>query len=319
MHPNAASPEELSPDDAYARLLHPVHRVHVEKSNYYVYMLFDGDDVLYIGYTDNMSSRRSQHKQDGRIPFSSSSFIVLRDETVAKNLERQLISKYRPPYNRQLTDAVLSGTAESRRQDKQERILQRDAQGLERLQNLRQRWASESRTPKEQHHAAMAAQQEAEQAVRITLWHELLASPEAQAMDEFEAVAHIGRKWAEAVSPHANRTIQSFNAEHAVRYGIEEASMISLFQDWIGFNRAMGRNSIDGKTYASETVEGFAGHMQFLNAKRVRYALDHLTGTGVLVKFAIPARTGRILGYAFADEDRFLPDWWPAPAVNQHS
>ncbi len=317
IRPITASPNDLTVEDAYVRLLHPASRVHTEQSNYYVYMLFDEDELLYIGYTDNISSRRAAHKQDGRIPFSSSSFIVMRDENVAKNLERRLISKYRPPYNRLVTDAVLTGTAQSRQQDRQEKTLQKDTKGLERLEKLRQQQASESPTPRQLHYAAMAAEREAEDAVRIRLWHELLASPQAQAMNEFEAVTYIRRKWGEAISPHAETNLQGFNVEHAVRYGIEAAAVISLFRDCIGFNRAIGSNLIDGKTYTSETVEGFAGHIRFLNANQVRKVLEYLTGIGVLVKFAMPARTGRMLGYAFADEDLFQPEWWPAPAEDR--
>lgn len=86
--------------------------------------------------------------------------------------------------------------------------------------------------------------------------------------------------------------------------------MISLFQDWIGFNRAMGRNSLNGRTYTSQTVEGFASHAQFMNANRMRDALDRLVVTGVLDKIPLPARTGRMLAYAFKHEEQFYPDWW---------
>lgn len=112
--PPSFPPSELTIDDAFSLLPHPANRVHTEERNYYVYLLFAENDVLYIGYTDHMSQRRSQHKHDGRIPFTSSSFIVLRDETEAKNLERTMIGKHYPPYNRQLTAAVLTGTVESR-------------------------------------------------------------------------------------------------------------------------------------------------------------------------------------------------------------
>lgn len=308
--PCSFSPNELTIDDAFSLLLHPANRVHIEDRTYYVYMLFTENDVLYIGYTDHMSQRRSQHKQDGRIPFTSSSFITLRDETEAKNLERKLIAKHCPPYNRQLTDALLTGTAESRQQDRLEKIRQRDADGLARLEKLRCQRGNEVGVPRDPRHAEAKAQREADRQVRVRLWRDLLPSSEAKAMNEFEAVAYINRKWGEAVSSQSDRSLQGFNAEHAVRYGIEEAAVISLFQDWLGFNRAMGRSCIDGRTYTSETVEGFASHVRFLNAHRMRDALDRVIGTGVLDKISIPTRAGRMFGYAFHDEEGFLADWY---------
>lgn len=47
---------------------------------------------------------------------------VLRNETDAKNLDRTLIGKHCPPYNRQQTAAVLTGTVESRQNDRLEKI-----------------------------------------------------------------------------------------------------------------------------------------------------------------------------------------------------
>lgn len=301
---------ELTIDDAYDLLLHPANRVNTQDSNYYVYMLFGEGEVLYIGYTDHMSQRRTQHKEDGRIPFTSSSFIVLRDETKAQNLERQLISKYRPPYNRQMTGAVLTGTFESRQADRLEKIRQRDADGLARLEELRRHSQDETGVRRRPNDTAKLDQDEANRQVRASLWRDLLASPEAYGMDEFEAAAHISRKWGEGVSPHANSNLQGFNTDHAVRYGVQEAAIISLFQDWIGFNRAMGRNCLDGHTYTSQTVDEFASHARFINANRMRDALERLVGIGVLYKIALPGRTGRILAYAFKDEKKFYPDWW---------
>lgn len=114
----------------------------------------------------------------------------------------------------------------------------------------------------------------------------------------------------ETVPARSGSSLQCFNAEHAVRFGVEEAAVISLFQDWIGFNRAMRRNSIDARTYTSETVEGFASHTHFMNVHPMRDALDRLVGTAVLDKLSISMGTGRMLGYAFQDDEGFLPDWW---------
>lgn len=301
---------DIAIDDAYSLLLHPANRVHLEEQNYYVYMLFAQGEVLYIGYTDHMSQRRAQHKLDGRIPFTSSSFIVLRDETEAKNLERQLITKYRPPYNRQLTEAVLTGTIESRQADRLEKMRQRDADRLARLEELRRQRDAEASTPLDPNQAAVQDWNEANHLIRLALWRDLLGSVEVRSMNEFEAATYISLKCQGAISSKMGGGFQSFNTEHAVRYGVSEAVVISLFQDWIGFNRAMGRNSLDGRTYTSQTVEGFASHVDFMNAHRMRDALDRLVGTGVLDKIALPSRTGRMLAYAFKDEKQFYPDWW---------
>lgn len=85
--------------------------------------------------------------------------------------------------------------------------------------------------------------------------------------------------------------------------------MIPLFQDWIGSNLAMGRNSINGRTFTSETIEGFADRTRFMGVSRVRDVLNRLVGTEVLDKISVPARTERMLGYVFQDKENFLPDW----------
>jgi hypothetical protein len=65
----------------------------------------------------------------------------------------------------------------------------------------------------------------------------------------------------------------------------------------------MGRISIDGRTYTSETVVGFASHGRFLKVHRRRDAVDCLVATGVLNKLCISTGTGRMLGYAFPNEE----------------
>jgi hypothetical protein len=177
------------------------------------------------------------------------------------------------------------------------------------LEKLRaQRDEAEGLTRKS-NHAEMLAREEDDRQVRLSLWHELLASPQAQPLNEFEAVTYISSKCGETVSARSDSSLQCFNAEYAVRFGVEEAAVISLFQDWIGFNRAMGHNSSDGRTYTGGTVDGFASRARFLNVYRMRDALDGLIGTGVLDKHSISTRTGRMLGYAFQDDGGCLLDW----------
>jgi hypothetical protein len=112
-----------------------------------------------------------------------------------------------------------------------------------------------------------------------------------------------------AYQSHRNHPLQCFNAEQSVRFGVEEAAVILLVQDWIGFNLAMGLISINGRTETSATVDGFTSHMRFLNVRRMRDARVGLVGTGVLDKLSISTRTGRMLGYAFQNEEGFPYDW----------
>jgi hypothetical protein len=100
----------------------------------------------------------------------------------------------------------------------------------------------------------------------------------------------------------------SFDTEHAELYGVYEAVFINNFSHWIAFNRAEGRNFIDGRTWSYNSVEAFGKLYPYLTTWQIRSALKKLVDAGVLVvdNFNKHPRD-QTRWYAFAEEDRFVP------------
>lgn len=66
-----------------------------------VYFLFHNDEVVYIGQGWNCFLRVAEHtRKDSCKTFTHWSFIEIKSETDRKALERELIKKHRPKFNR---------------------------------------------------------------------------------------------------------------------------------------------------------------------------------------------------------------------------
>lgn len=63
-----------------------------------VYALMDGDSILYIGQSANISARVAGHRSKGRL-FSSVSFIRIPGRANRLRVESELIRKHKPPQN----------------------------------------------------------------------------------------------------------------------------------------------------------------------------------------------------------------------------
>lgn len=101
----------------------------------------------------------------------------------------------------------------------------------------------------------------------------------------------------------------SFDIEHAQRYGIPEAVIISNFQFWITRNRANGTHQHDGRTWLYNSVKALGILFPYMSGDQIRRVLDSLEKKhGVLVTgFYSPRAGDRTKWFAFADETQFLP------------
>jgi hypothetical protein len=101
--------------------------------------------------------------------------------------------------------------------------------------------------------------------------------------------------------------VHFFNVDHASRYGMVEAILITNFQYWITRNKANGDHCRDGRTWTYNSVAAFAQQFPYLSADQVRRALERLIAGGVLVTGNYNARgRDRTRWYAFADEKAFI-------------
>jgi hypothetical protein len=101
----------------------------------------------------------------------------------------------------------------------------------------------------------------------------------------------------------------TFDIEHAIKYGIPEAVMISNFQYWITKNRANGVHFYDGRTWTYNSVSAFSEIFPYMSEKQVRRAIASLIKESVLMTGNYnKAPTNHTLWYAFCDESKFLPE-----------
>jgi len=102
-------------------------------------------------------------------------------------------------------------------------------------------------------------------------------------------------------------TSHQLSVDVAVKYGIEEALIISNFQFWINKNYSDGINKHDDRTWTYNTTESLAKLFPYMTTRAVRYALDGLVKKGVLIKGNYnKAGYDRTAWYAFFDEKTWL-------------
>lgn len=99
----------------------------------------------------------------------------------------------------------------------------------------------------------------------------------------------------------------SFNIHIAKELGIEEAVVISNFQWWLNKNAANGINQHDGRTWTYNTQEALVKLFPYMNRNKIRYVIDGLVKSGILVKGNYNKSTyDRTVWYAFNDEKKWL-------------
>jgi len=99
----------------------------------------------------------------------------------------------------------------------------------------------------------------------------------------------------------------SADIELAVEYGTDEALMIEYLRTWICFNRRLGKNLIDKRTWTYDTLQKISERTRIWTVKQVRRIIASLRKQGVLiVDHHSKWWVDRTNWYAFADELRFL-------------
>lgn len=69
-----------------------------------IYLLYNDENIVYIGKSNNMKNRIKQHKKDKE--FSNVKCIIFTDEGLVNLYEPYLIQKYKPMYNKDLLEDI---------------------------------------------------------------------------------------------------------------------------------------------------------------------------------------------------------------------
>lgn len=98
-----------------------------------------------------------------------------------------------------------------------------------------------------------------------------------------------------------------FDESLAVKYGVNEAIMISNMQFWIQKNKANKTHFYDNHYWTYNSVNAFIELFPFWTEKQIRSILEKLQEKGVLIKGNYNKnKYDKTSWYAFADEDLFL-------------
>lgn len=100
----------------------------------------------------------------------------------------------------------------------------------------------------------------------------------------------------------------SFNVEHAVKYGTDNAIMIRFFQFWISTNLANRKNQFDGRTWTYNTQTALSELMPFWSRRQIQRIMSNLIEKEVLLSGNYnKMKNDQTLWYAFKNEDEFVP------------
>jgi len=103
-------------------------------------------------------------------------------------------------------------------------------------------------------------------------------------------------------------TEYSFNIEHAIKYGVENAVMIRFFQFWITTNKANNRNNIEGRTWTYNSLDALQKIMPFWSRRQLERILSNLQTENIIIKGNFnKVKIDRTVWYAFKNEADFIP------------
>ena len=74
----------------------------------------------------------------------------------------------------------------------------------------------------------------------------------------------------------------SFNTQHAVQYGLDEAVMLHNLLFWLAKNKANGSNIHDGKVWTFNSASAFAELFPFWKERKIARILLSLEGQGAI-------------------------------------
>ena len=94
----------------------------------------------------------------------------------------------------------------------------------------------------------------------------------------------------------------SFDIDHAGKYGMVEAVLISNFEHWITKNIANRRHLHDGKTWTYNSVKAFEELFPYLTGNQIRRGIESLVTHGVLIRGNYnPSTYDRTSWFTFSD------------------
>jgi len=98
-----------------------------------------------------------------------------------------------------------------------------------------------------------------------------------------------------------------FDIEHAKKYGVEEAIIISNLQFWIMKNRANKKHFYEGRTWTYNSIKAFAELFPYWSDRQIERILKSLEKQGVIISGNYnKSAYDRTKWYAFSDETIFL-------------
>jgi len=113
----------------------------------------------------------------------------------------------------------------------------------------------------------------------------------------------------------------SFSADHAYKYGLEEAIIIQHLQFWISKNLAENKNYYDGKTWTYFTQSDCLKYFYYFKDRyKIGRIFKSLESQGVIVKGNYnKVGYDKTIWYAFKNEDEFLSKILSTMCKNSHS
>lgn len=97
-----------------------------------------------------------------------------------------------------------------------------------------------------------------------------------------------------------------FNTIFATYYGVHEAILIAHFQHWVNYNKRLGQNFKDGRTWTYQTRKEIAAWFPYFTEKQVRAITNSLEKQGVLIKGNYNKKGfDKTIWYAFENEEIF--------------
>lgn len=95
----------------------------------------------------------------------------------------------------------------------------------------------------------------------------------------------------------------SFDIDHAVLFGLQEAIFISNFQFWLRQNAANERNIRDGKPWTYNTHKAYVRQFPYMSEHQIRRVLESLVSQGILEKAKYnDNKYDHTLWYSFTDD-----------------
>lgn len=104
-------------------------------------------------------------------------------------------------------------------------------------------------------------------------------------------------------------THHSFSVEIAIKYGLEQATLIHHFQHWIKLNRRKKseKHFREGKWWMFQKRADIQATLPYLTEESIRHHCDELVKKNVLIKGNFNKfKIDKTIWYAFVDENEFL-------------